>query len=42
MQGSFLPLLMKDDIDVNIAYILAFAETSNTKEKLRKLLKYSI
>jgi peptidoglycan/xylan/chitin deacetylase (PgdA/CDA1 family) len=42
MQGSFLPLLMKDDIDINIAYILAFAETSNTKEKLRKLLKYSI
>ncbi len=42
MQGSYLPSLMKKDIDINMAYILAFAETSNSKDKLRKLLQYTL
>ncbi len=42
MQGSYLPLLMRDDIEINLAYILAFAETSNSREKLKKLLQHLI
>ncbi len=42
MQGRYMPLSMREDIKINIAYILAFAETSVTQNKLEKLLQYGL
>ncbi len=42
MTGKYMPLSMKKDVEMDIAYILAFAETSISREKLAKLLKYAI
>ncbi len=42
MQGSYLPLSMRDDVKINLPYILAFAETSISQNKLEKLLKYAL
>jgi hypothetical protein len=42
MQGAYLPLSMRQDIKINMAYILAFAETSISRNKLEKLLRYAL
>lgn len=41
MTGTYLPIAMRKAIKLDVAYLLAFAETSPSREKLAGLLQYA-